>query len=144
MIWTSVITFVAIAVLLAWTRRPKSPEPVTWAGAMAGSVAVFGLMILAFGTVPHEWLTFANSYLNWGKDQFLIQDSPIVPFDVTKAVVAEIIEVMIYGFYVVATVALIVMWQKRPVRKPEEAPVEAEARTETRTSAYGRPVTTTS
>jgi hypothetical protein len=82
--------------------------------------------------------------LNWGKDQFLIQDSPIVPFDVTKAVVAEIIEVMIYGFYVVATVALIVMWQKRPVRKPEEAPVEAEARTETRTSAYGRPVTTTS
>lgn len=142
--WSSVVTFIAIAVLLVWTRKPKSPEPVTWAGAMAGAVAVFGLMILAFGTVPHEWLTFANSYLNWGKDQFIIENNPVVPFNVTKAVAADTIEVLIYGFYLVTTVVLLVMWQKRPVRKPEEAPAEAEARTETRTSAYGRPVTTTS
>ena len=33
---------------------------------MAGSVAAFVLMTLAYATVPSEWLNFANGPLGWG------------------------------------------------------------------------------
>jgi hypothetical protein len=141
LIWSTLITVVAVVVILAVTRRPKSPEPVTWAGAMAGAVGVFALFILGFAVVPHEWLTFANSYLNWGKDSFFMQRNSVVPFDITMRVIADTIEVLIYVVATAASVFLFVKWQKRPVREPAATAGAEAARTPTRTSAYGRPVT---
>lgn len=150
LIWSTLIVAVGFAVIFAWTRRPKSREPVTWAGAMAGAVAVFALMIVAFATWPHEWITFANSYLNWGRDSFVARQNRVLPFNVTKSVVTDTIEVLIYGIGVAATVFLAVQWQKRPARDETEAGEEAvptsragrwRRRVLRRTSAYGRPVT---
>jgi hypothetical protein len=139
LIWSTVILLVGVLIALLMARRPKSPEPATWAQAMLGATAVFGMMLLGYGVIPHEWLTFANSYLDWGKSTFVFQHNALVPFDVTAAVVTDVVEVAIYGIMVGINLLLWSMWQKREVAKPEEA-VGAE-RAEKGTSAYGRPVT---
>lgn len=142
LIWSTLIVVVATVAIVIWSKVPKSPEPVTWAGAMLGAIAVFGLMIVAYGVWPHEWLTYANSYLNWGKDSFLLHQNSVLPFDITMRVVADSIATVIYGIAVTINVFLFVIWQKRPVREPETVADEPESRSESRTSAYGRPVTT--
>ena len=54
LIWTSLVLFLATGAVIAVCKRPKPAEPSTWAQAMLGAVGTFGLMILAYGTVPHE------------------------------------------------------------------------------------------
>ena len=84
LIWSTLLLLVGIGVIVAMTRRPKSPEPPTWAQAMVGALAAFTLMLIAYGTVPHEWIVFANSYLNWGTAKFVFQKNRIIRFDVNK------------------------------------------------------------
>ena len=45
------------------TKKPKPAEPATWAQTILGALGVWVMMALGYGTIPHEWLTFANSYL---------------------------------------------------------------------------------
>ena len=54
------------------------------------------MMTLAYGVWPHEWLTFANSYLNWGKDTFVVRENQLFggsfpPIDVPRYVLADIV-----------------------------------------------------
>ena len=52
------------------TKRPVG-KPLTWAEAMIGSVYVFTVFFLAYGVVPHQWLTHADNELNWRPDKLL-------------------------------------------------------------------------
>jgi hypothetical protein len=144
LIWWSLVLLVGVGTIAFLARRPKSPEPSTWAQSMAGAVIVFFLMIVAYGTIPHEWITFADGYLNWGKDTFFVQNSSWFPFDINRQALRDIIVVVIYVVMLSGNIALVAMWQKRPVREPEPeetAPEPAAERTPAGTSAYGRPVT---
>ena len=142
MIISGLILALATGALLMVCRRPKSPEPVTWAGAMLGATGAFGLMLIAYGVFPHEWITFANSYLRWDKTHFIIKGSNIVPFDIMAAVAADTGVVLIYGVGLGLNLLFFSLWQKREVRKPDEQSAPEAARTEAGTSAFGRPVTT--
>ena len=96
-------------------------------------------MIIAYGTVPHEWIIYANSYLRWGTAKYIMQKNRFIHFDLNKQVANDGIAALIYVVMLGLNIKLISMWQKRPVRAPESS--DDEARQPAGTSAFNRPVT---
>jgi hypothetical protein len=158
LIWASVIFTIGVLIAFRLTKKPKPAEPATWAQTIFGALVVWGMMALGYGTIPHEWLTFGNAYLNFNTATFLMQKNRLIHFDITRSVFVDIITTVIYGQVLVTQVWLFVRWQKRPVLDTEAAAADGEAgevetprggplarllrRREKRVSAYGRPVTT--
>jgi hypothetical protein len=158
-LWVTVLVGLGIVVFLALRFRPeKTDEPSTWAASILGAVGVYGMMTLAYGVVPHEWLTFANSYLNWGKDTFFLTEDQLAanlpPIDLPRYILTDSVAMGIYVVFATVNILLFSMWQKRKAVETETvtedsgeaAPVTGPfARFRRRaagTSAYGRPVTT--
>jgi hypothetical protein len=153
LIWSSLIFLGGLAIAGYLTTKPKRPEPPTWAQTIVGALLVWVLLILGYGTVPHEWLQFSASYLNWGTDTYTLRANRFIPTDVNRQAIAHIGAVLIYVFALGANIALFVRWQKRPVAEAAPAGDGGEPTTEPssggswlrrrlrRTSAYGRPVT---
>jgi hypothetical protein len=153
LIWATVMFVAGLAIAGYLTTKPKPAEPATWAMTFVGAMLVWPMLILGYGTVPHEWLQFAASYLNFGTDTFALRRNSILPFDVTRQVIAHVVVTGIYGFALTSNIALFARWQKRPVAEAKPAPTEGEEtpaeptgrgwllRRARRTSAYGRPVT---
>ncbi len=139
-IWAMFGAVLAIAFAAVVSRNPRSPDQTTtWAEAMVGAVGVFVLFTLAYGVVPHEWLTFANSYLNMSSDRFI--EWPPWPFyDVVKlpfSAIRDTVAALIYVVAIGVNVVLWMRWQDRLAPAPE--PTEAEE-APARTSRFGRPV----
>jgi hypothetical protein len=118
-------------------------------------MAVWVMMALGYGTIPHEFITFGNSYLNFSTATYMLHKNRILPFDIPRSVAVDIGVSVIYGLVLTLQVWLFVRWQKRPAfdAAAEAEPVEGATssggplarlrlRREKRTSAYGRPVTT--
>ncbi len=150
LIWASLIWIIAVSTIMFFTRRPKPVEPPTWAQAMLGAVGTFALMLISYGTIPHEWLIFANAYLHWnasklfvGSGQHLIGPIHWLNFKINKQAIADTFVTVIYLFMLTTNIVVFAAWQKRPQPKPEEAaaPKAAEPEQTVGTSAYGRPVT---
>jgi hypothetical protein len=59
-----------VVVFLVGSRRPPG-TPVTWGEALVASTFVFGLMLLAYGIVPNQWLSYADRELLWRPDRIL-------------------------------------------------------------------------
>jgi len=158
LIWAIVITVVLLApIVIACLGRPRrlserlglryrGAEP-TWAGALFGAVYVFALFLLGYAVVPHEWITFADGYLQWGRDKFVIETGTRIPglgsatwpFSIDAQAVRDIVAVGIYLVFFGANLALWSLWQKRPAAPEEGEAGEAAARP-VRTSPFGRPV----
>jgi hypothetical protein len=153
LIWSTLIFLVGLAIVGFLCTRPKPAEPRTWAATIVGAMLTWVLLILGYGTIPHEWLNYSSGYLNWGTDQFFLQRNTIVPFDVTRQALSHIVATGIYVFALGVNIALFAAWQKRPVATaPAEGETQEEGaepgglkgwlrRRERGTSAYGRPVT---
>ncbi len=154
LIWATIIWIIAMAVILWLTRRPKPAEPPTWAQAMLGAVITFALMILSYGTIPHEWLTFSNAYLHFNASKLLVNSGQhlIGPFHwlnfkINKQAVADTVVTVIYLFMLSFNIFLFSKWQKRPAYVPPKeegtprATAEGQPAETVGTSAYGRPVT---
>ena len=137
-VWLTMAGVVAVALAGVVSRDPREPgTPVTWAEAMLGSVAVFALFALAYGVVPHEWLTFANSYLNMASDRYIAHplDRLIkLPYSAIRDSIAAGIYIVFFG----ANLALWGMWQRRLTPKPEAAATDAPE--PAGTSRFGRPL----
>ena len=71
-------------------RRPVG-SPLTWGQAMLAATYVFALFFLAYGIVPHQWLTHEQNQLNWRADRIWVGHTAtaevwhasFLPFDVT-------------------------------------------------------------
>src|SRR5262245_50770459 len=156
LIWCSLALAIGITIAFIWAKQPKkSADPATWAATIAGGVVVFYLFVLAYGVWPHEWLTFASAHLNWGKDTYFLTEDQwatnIPPIKIPRYVAADIIAAGSYFVFGTINILLFSMWQKRKVAEPAAEGEEAETptpgafarlRNRKRTSAYGRPVTT--
>lgn len=137
-VWVVLALLVAIAFAAVLSRDPRSPDrTTTWAEAMVGATVVFALMTLAYGVIPHEWLTFANAYLNMSTDRFVswpLERLVKLPYSAFRDIVATLI-------YVVAIGLNIVLWAKWQARlTPAPAAAEGEAARVVRTSRFGRPL----
>ena len=139
LIWFSLLTIVGLAVVLVLMRRPKPEEPATWAQCIAGAVGVFALMTLGYGILPHEWITYSDSYLRWDTSTLLVDTYAIkVDYQALRDVLAVGIYVVFFGL----NLALFVMWQQRPTQAEVAAAAEAggEEAPVTGTSRFGRPL----
>jgi predicted permease len=123
----------AVVVVLYARRRPQG-TPLSWGEAMVAAVFAFFAMFLAWGILPHQWLSYADNALQWRKDKILFGPAGIfdkaLPFTLTYEVIRDVIAV---GIYVLTSVVLFVLWaqwQRRGQQKPKELP----------TSAFGRPL----
>lgn len=134
---------VATSAIMLRIQNPGEPRPLTWAKAITGALLVAGLALLAFGSVPHEWITYADAELGWGRRDLILINLPVLPFDISRMAVRDIIAAGIYTNSFAAALAIWLMWQRRfewaeeraKERGAEPQPIPAG------TSAYGRPLT---
>ncbi len=128
-----VFTLAFLGAAVAYSRRRPPGATLTWGEAMAASVFVFFVMFLAYGVVPHQWLSWADNELNWRADKILMGPADIVdtlPFTITYQVIRDIVAATIYIVFLGVQIALWKMWQARGKAKPAELPV----------STFGRPL----
>ena len=134
-------------VALVASRQPKPADyKATWADCYLGAVASFALMALAYGVVPHEWMEFANGYLQWGDtSKFLFQSNQEMlffpwnwPFNFDYPALRDIVVSGIYVVLLGLNIVLFVKWQDRK-RVADEAPA-AESATPAKRSRFGRPL----
>ena len=134
--------FGAIALTLAvipyGNRRPVG-KPLSWGEAMIASVYAFGVMFLAFGVAPHQWIDHADKNLGWTKDKIIYGPFGILkpqsaggwnPITLQYEAVRDIVVVLIHVVFFGVFIFLAIWWQKRGNVKPKELPV----------STYGRPL----
>ena len=135
MVWVIVFGVTALALAMVVSRDPRPQDrATTWAEAMAGAVGVFFLMTLAYGVVPHEWITFSDKYLRWTPDKVLVETYLIKP---NYQQLRDLVVVVIYGVFFGLNLRLWMLWQGRLVPRPEPAVEEGKV---LRTSRFGRPV----
>ena len=132
---TTLLTFVAIP----YGKRRPVGKPLNWGEAMAASTYVFFVMFLAYGVVPHQWLTWVQNELGWRADKTVYGVGDIFksqarggwfPFDINWLQIGDIIVLGIYVFFVALQCVMWAQWQKRGTKKS----------TEIETSTYGRPL----
>jgi hypothetical protein len=139
LIWSLVLTGIGLAVILYLMRRPKPNRPATWAECVAGAVGVFAMMTLAYAIVPHEWITFSDTYLQWDTTRFVVRSGQEIvfvefPFDINQQAVRDVVATGIYVVFVGLNLFLFSQWQKRG-QVDETATPEAP-----KTSRFGRPL----
>ena len=137
------VSFVAtilltLAVIPYGKRRPPG-TPITWGQAMLAATYAFAVLFLAYGIVPHQWLTHEQNELNWRADRIWIGHNStaevwsagLLPFDVTFQALGDILVVGIYGLFLGMQIFIWAWWQKRGKAKPTA---------ELPTSTFGRPL----
>jgi hypothetical protein len=134
-----VATLVLALAIIPYGKRRPVDKPLTWGDALLGSTYVFGLLFLAFGMVPHQWIDHADKDLGWSKDKLIYGPGGILKpesaggwnpitlqYEALRDIVVVLIHLVLFGLFIF----IAVWWQKRGEVKPKELP----------TSTYGRPL----
>ena len=137
-------------IILVALRSPHD-APLTWGEAFVAATFVFGVLFLAYGIVPHQFLAAADNEWKWRSDKFGI---PLGPFGdmlglknpmfedgvtffgrgrvlVSAQTFRDIIVTGLYVGLAVVHFGMWAWWQKRGKRAAETPEL---------TSAYGRPL----
>ena len=141
-----IILIIGVAVCMYVGGRRPIGTPLTWGEAMVAGTWVFGLMLMAYGVVPHQWLNYADNELLWRPDKLLVGVSSggvvwgndakdlggtgrvLVNYQAIRDIVATVLYVAFLG----GQMYLWSVWQKRGRKKPGDV--------EAATSRFGRPV----
>ena len=128
----------SFAIIPYGKRRPVD-APFDWGQAVLASTYIFGVLFLAFGVVPHQWISHADKNLGWSRDKLLVGWGGILKpesqggwnpitlqYEAVRDTVVVLLHVIFFGVYIY----LAIWWQKRGNVKPKELPV----------STYGRPL----
>lgn len=134
LIASTMVVLGGVGIVMFLRGRRPNPAPLTWGEAMLAAAFVFAVMFFAFGVVPHQWLTYADSELGWRADRLVYGPGDILdralPFTITYRSIRDLIVAGIYVVFVAGMVFLWALWQKRGRVKPAEL----------ETSAFGRPL----
>ena len=88
-------------------RRPRG-TPVSWGEAMLAAVYAFGVMFLAFGVVPHQWISHADKDLGWDRTYIIYGPGGILkpqtaggwnPITLQYQAVRDIVVVLIHIYF---------------------------------------------
>jgi hypothetical protein len=127
-----------LAVIPYGKRRPVG-KPMSWGEAMLASGYAFGVMVLAFGIVPHQWIDHADRNLGWSRDRIVMGPGGVlkpealggwVPLTVTYEGIRDIVVVVLYAIYFGLLIFIWSWWQRRGQVKTTEIEV----------SSFGRPL----
>lgn len=155
-VWLNILIFI-VSISLIFLSQPKRTQDGTWAETIIGAFAVFTMMTLLYAVIPHEWINYATSYLNFTKDvkistggefvlktwlrgEFWDDRTRLIPFEVNMVHLQDQTTTLIYIIGAVINVKLFVAWQNRNtpyVKKPAEVDGEEVSK---KTSRFGRPV----
>ena len=138
-----IVSFVAsVAMILGavWygTRRPKGRR-VTWGEAMLGATYIFGMLFLAYGILPHQFIYHADKNLGWSRDKLIFGPGGILkprsadgwnPITLQYEAVRDTLVVLLHALFFGLHMWLAVWWQKRGQSVTKELPI----------STYGRPL----
>jgi hypothetical protein len=141
---TLLIVIIGVGICQLVGRRRPVGTPLTWGEAFLASTFGFALMIVAYGVVPHQWLTFADNELLWRPDRVLfgLSTAGIKFGDAAKGIggsgrilvsyqaLRDIVAATLYVVFLGTQMALWSRWQKRGRPKAALEP----------TSRFGRPV----
>ena len=133
LVLSTILLLVGTAAVVAYARRRPPGQGLTWGEAMLAAVFVYLLMGLAYGIVPHQWLTFADNELGWRSDKIVYGPGNVlsnIPFTITYQVIRDVIAAGIYIVFLGGQIALWALWQGRGKVKQRELP----------TSSFGRPL----
>ena len=141
---TFLMLIIGVAVCLWVGHRRPIGTPLTWGEAFVGGTFAFGLMVLAYGVVPHQWLDWADNELAWRPDKLLMAFSGdgvafneaagdlggrgriIISYETLRDIIAATLYVVFLG----VQMYLWAIWQKRGRAKAGIEP----------TSRFGRPL----
>jgi hypothetical protein len=132
---TLALTF---AVIPYGKRRPTRRKA-SWGEAILGATYAFGVMFLAFGVVPHQWIDHADRNLGWDKTKLLVGPGGILesqaaggwfPFTLQYQAVRDIIVVVLHAIFFGLIIFMWHWWQTRDQKPTAEIAV----------SSYGRPL----
>jgi hypothetical protein len=150
-----IISAAMVAVVLRVARNRPVGTPLTWGEAFVAGLFVFTLLFVLYGVVPHQFLNWADSGLEWRSDKIGIPLGPLggllnghlgvkkgllfpqgIPlpngyFIVTAQVLRDIIVATLYIGALAGQFWMWLWWQKRDQKKPDQGEL---------TSAYGRPL----
>jgi hypothetical protein len=126
-------------VVIPYGKRRPVGKKISWGEAMLAGTYIFGVMFLAFGVVPHQWIDHADKNLGWSRDKLLIgwggflepqSQGGWFPFTLQYEAVRDTVVIVLHVIFFGLYMYLASWWQKRGVVKPKELP----------TSTYGRPL----
>ena len=150
-----VISIAMTLVIVRVARNRPVGTPLTWGEAFVAAIWVFTLLFLLYGVVPHQFLAWADSELEWRSDKIGIPLGPLggllngnlgikdgllfpegVPlpnghFILTAQVLRDIIAAGLYIVFLLVQIKMWLWWQKRDQKKADQGEL---------TSAYGRPL----
>ena len=102
-------------------RRPVG-APLSWGEAMIASTYAFGVMFLAFGIVPHQWIDHADKDLGWSKDKLIYGPGEILkpqsaggwfPMTLQYEALRDIVVVVLHVIFFGLIIFMWSWWQKR-------------------------------
>ena len=119
-------------------RRPVG-KPLSWGEAMLAAAYAFGVMFLAFGIVPHQWIDHADRNLGWSRDHIVMGPGGVLKpqalgrLDAAHAhyeAIRDVVVVILHAVYFGLIIFIWSWWQKRGQVKTAEIEV----------SSFGRPL----
>ena len=131
-------TVLSLAVIPYGKRRPVDKRA-SWGEAMFGSTYAFGVMFLAFGIVPHQWIDHADKDLKWDRTKLIFGPGGILkpqseggwnPITLQYEAIRDVVVVLLHVYFFGLLLFLFLWWQKRGQVKS----------TAIATSSYGRPL----
>ncbi len=145
---TSMLVLVVLMLPVFWyAKRRHVGDPFTWGEASVAGTYVFFILFWAYGVVPHQWLTWADTELGWRPDVIWfgpggsvtapgvgwVFTSDWFPMTLSAEAFRDIIATLIYVVLLGVQIWLWVWWQNRDKRAADAAAVEP-------TTPYGRPL----
>jgi hypothetical protein len=135
-------TAMTLVPLFYFAKRRPTGTKLSWGEAVIAATYAFGVMFVAFGVVPHQWLQHADADLGWTRAKILYGPFDIVkpqayggwfPMTLQYEAIRDIIVVLIHVYYFGLLIFCWIYWQNRGKRA-------ASASTAVATSTFGRPL----
>lgn len=141
------VAVLLIAPIFPYAKRRPVGTPLTWGEAMVAGVYIFFILFWIYGVVPHQFLTWADSELNWRPDRIWFGpngrivtpifgwtwDTPWFPIQISAQVFRDVIATLIYVVLLGGQIWIWAWWQNRGKRAQAAEAVEP-------VSSYGRPL----
>jgi hypothetical protein len=116
-------------------------KKMTWARSAIGALLFTSLMIILFGVIPNQWLTYTQAVWEWTDQKLWIQIPPELLGGNEVNISAAALKDIISGTYVLiatgAVAAAMIAWQRRDELQAARDKKRAEKKS---VSSYGRPL----
>jgi hypothetical protein len=139
-LFSLLVTILLTLAIIPMAKRRPAGKKFTWGEAMAGSTYVYFVLFLAYGVVPHQFLTHAGNELGWRKDKPLLGPFAILkpkslggwfPFQISYEALQDVLAAGIYIIFLGLQIYMWIWWQNR--NKPKAAKAIS-------VSSFGRPL----